>query len=396
MKRTILTLSSTKLKKGAITVLLLPVLVMNFNCSKRNNQSSTDHSKPQESLNFSPGIPAGVSAPFIESSENPLSDNLRKMPDASTNLKVSSCGYGFGRSYSSSGSYTYPNDTLELSFTAPGTTVSLYLQAYNVPNRFTIYDGTTGAIVAASPWMGYASYAGPWGMSINTSATGTLTFSKGSSAIYYLKVETSVKGTTDTYSAMIGCPNPTPEVALLGFQNASVTNTMISSFNALTVNLSQLSTQLGLSHTLSAGDFDFTNLTKSYINNDYDSSYAVVAGYIGNSSCAYGLATDGVNYGQPMIVKTTPTTLQFYDLTSGLVTTINNYKSSNFTTTVIPGGFGGTPGGCGKKVIDCFIDAYSNHGWTSVFASLISTVLPETAFAITAACAVNNCNKFSK
>lgn len=47
--------------------------------------------------------------------------------------------------------------------------------------------------------------------------------------------------------------------------------------------------------------------------------------------------------------------------------------------------------GCGQATQDCITDAYSNHGWVSVWATIQSAFIPQTAVAIAAACAVKNC-----
>ncbi|MEO5889688.1 MAG: hypothetical protein ABIQ31_05510 [Ferruginibacter sp.] len=81
------------------------------------------------------------------------------------------------------------------------------MTAYDVPNRFTIYD-TTGTVVANSPWMGYATYNGPWGMSLNSPTSGILYFTKTGSGTYTMRVETSVSGTSDSYNVSIACTAP--------------------------------------------------------------------------------------------------------------------------------------------------------------------------------------------
>ena len=47
--------------------------------------------------------------------------------------------------------------------------------------------------------------------------------------------------------------------------------------------------------------------------------------------------------------------------------------------------------GCGQGTANCIGDAYSNHGWVSVFAVAVSNYLPHTLLAIIGACAVKNC-----
>ncbi len=44
----------------------------------------------------------------------------------------------------------------------------------------------------------------------------------------------------------------------------------------------------------------------------------------------------------------------------------------------------------GQAIMDCITDAYSNHGWVSVWATVQSAVIPQTAVAIALACAVKN------
>lgn len=47
--------------------------------------------------------------------------------------------------------------------------------------------------------------------------------------------------------------------------------------------------------------------------------------------------------------------------------------------------------GCGQSTMDCISDAYSNHGWLSVWATVQTAFLPQTAAAIAGACAARNC-----
>lgn len=47
---------------------------------------------------------------------------------------------------------------------------------------------------------------------------------------------------------------------------------------------------------------------------------------------------------------------------------------------------------CGKAVMDCISDAYSNHGWTSVALGLTSAYIPHTFAVVAAACYDRNCH----
>lgn len=239
--------------------------------------------------------------------------------------------------------------------------------------------------------MGYASYQGPWGMSLNTPTTGTLYFTKSSYNYYYLKVETSTNNNQDSYSASIGCPSPTPQVSITAIQDPNISTIMSNSFQSLQVNLPELSTELGLSSTLSANDIDFVNLYKSYPSNSYDTGYAITAPFKNNSNYGYVLYSDGTNYIRPMIVRATSTQIIYFDLSNDLTTTITNFKSTSFTTSQLYGNYMARANDCGQATLNCVIDSYSNHGWASVWNWVQSGFYPETIAAIAAACAIKNC-----
>lgn len=46
--------------------------------------------------------------------------------------------------------------------------------------------------------------------------------------------------------------------------------------------------------------------------------------------------------------------------------------------------------GWGEDTMGCLADAYSNHGWASVWATVQSAFIPETALALAAVCAYKN------
>lgn len=48
-------------------------------------------------------------------------------------------------------------------------------------------------------------------------------------------------------------------------------------------------------------------------------------------------------------------------------------------------------GGCGQATADCLADAYSKHGWVSVWATVQTAFVPATAVALAAVCAAKNC-----
>ncbi|WP_157576745.1 hypothetical protein [Asinibacterium sp. OR53] len=119
-----------------------------------------------------------------------------------------SCGSTISGNFLGSGYYTYPDNTIDLSLSAQGSLIQIACDAVEVPNRFSIYDGTT--LVVTTGWIGTANYSGPWGTSLSTSATQTLSFFRGASSTYTLRVETSPQGMTDTWNVTISCPSVPP------------------------------------------------------------------------------------------------------------------------------------------------------------------------------------------
>lgn len=90
--------------------------------------------------------------------------------------------------YCTSNSYhNYPKQAMNLNLYAVGATVMVYVDPYDVPNRFTIYEGSTN--IKSSGWIGYSNNSGPWGMSISKPAT-YISFVKKAGMTYYLGVET--------------------------------------------------------------------------------------------------------------------------------------------------------------------------------------------------------------
>jgi len=179
---------------------------------------------------------------------------------------------------------------------------------------------------------------------------------------------------------------------------------MITSFQSLNVNFAQLSSQLELSYTLSGNDIDFLNLSRSFATNDLEQGEAIVAPFKTNSSSnttnyAFCITVDGDSIYKPFIIKaTTNQSLKYFDLDEGYILTVNNYNNKNalsFQNTT--GSYLNTSGtasrsvGCGQATMDCITDAYSNHGWTSVWATVQSIFVPATGAAIAGACAIKNC-----
>lgn len=126
---------------------------------------------------------------------------------------TATCGGGFNGTYQTINSYyTYPARTVPILCPAAGATISVYFDAVEIPNRFTIKTAG-GTTLGTSGWRGYASYGGPWGSSLSVNTSGSFTFTKPSGEnTVYLYVETltppntSYNPNTDAWSASVGCP----------------------------------------------------------------------------------------------------------------------------------------------------------------------------------------------
>lgn len=71
-------------------------------------------------------------------------------------------------------------------------TVILHYQTYDRPNRFTLYED--GVNIDTSGWKGYAPYAGPWGVSLSTAASGDITFNPVLGRAYQVRIEAGPAG----------------------------------------------------------------------------------------------------------------------------------------------------------------------------------------------------------
>ncbi|MFL5742452.1 MAG: hypothetical protein ACJ75B_19670 [Flavisolibacter sp.] len=132
-------------------------------------------------------------------------------PDCTGDTCVHHCSCNYTTSlYQTWGSYNSGYHVykilLDLSLISNNQSMQVACNALDVPNRFTIYDGNHN-FVAGTAWMGYSSTSGYWGPPFNNPGTQYINFTKGTSSIYYLEVETSVQdgNSSDAWSADIYC-----------------------------------------------------------------------------------------------------------------------------------------------------------------------------------------------
>lgn len=178
------------------------VMLVLINCNK--SQPSLDQNDKAEDLaplNFTPGPPTTEHNTAAEQAAASQAGNRTIDPAL---LRSAACGGFLSGAWAPNGYHQYVKDTLNVTTAISGHTIRLNLQAYDVPNRFTVYNAATGVLVATSGWMGFANYPGPWGPSINVSGTGQLNFTKTTN-LYLLLVETSVNGTSDAWDVSVSC-----------------------------------------------------------------------------------------------------------------------------------------------------------------------------------------------
>jgi hypothetical protein len=102
-----------------------------------------------------------------------------------TTLSCYSCGSGtISLSTFATSNGTYPIRDVCSSTSECGT---FNYDAIDRPNRFNLYDST--GLIGTSGWVGYATYAGPWGSSLNVSPSGFFTYDFASTTGRYVLVE---------------------------------------------------------------------------------------------------------------------------------------------------------------------------------------------------------------
>jgi len=151
----------------------------------------------------------------IENKEVSKKENNPKeeLPTSVQRLNTQTCGgsYGSGSGYSVINSYyTYPLQAVDVSCDSVGATITVDVQALDVPNRFVIVDQNNN-YVAGTGWLGSASYSGYFGPPFSNSGNAQFTFTRAANKTYFLKVEThtppnySYSPTTDGWWAGVSC-----------------------------------------------------------------------------------------------------------------------------------------------------------------------------------------------
>jgi hypothetical protein len=178
-----------------------------------------------------------------------------------------------------------------------------------------------------------------------------------------------------------------------------LSNSIRNSFNTLNCNPTEVVAQCQIP-TFDATDFDFTKIYKSQKTGEREIGYSV----------RYNNPASGVEYSFSVVdvagVLLNPTLVRANTDRSGIVyNEINENRalaiSNNnglFTYKISNVNFGGvrpnvaTGPDCGYCVAHCIQDAYSNHGWASVWAVIQSVFIPATGIGIALGCVGSCCS----
>ena len=174
------------------------------------------------------GIEAGSSFLLNVAEENGyvyLNDCSESKPDKtqvsrmgewySYNHSASCCSYTLSGTYAGN-DYNLSNYYLYFKNKTTGDQINFLCYSLDRPNRFNIYDYSNN-LLETSGWKGTASYAGPWGATLNDPTTGILNLTYDSTKDYVLKIESGpadpVSPVSDSWEVTITCsspPTPTP------------------------------------------------------------------------------------------------------------------------------------------------------------------------------------------
>jgi hypothetical protein len=116
------------------------------------------------------------------------------------------CGTTVSRSNTSTQSYIYPKELIDLSGTT-SPTIYLNWSVGDIPNRIAVYNSENFQ-VANTGWKGSANYPGPWGSTLQTANTGTLDFQKasGDGRFFYILADNAGHPTLgDNWQATLSC-----------------------------------------------------------------------------------------------------------------------------------------------------------------------------------------------
>lgn len=177
----------------------------------------------------------------------------------------------------------------------------------------------------------------------------------------------------------------------------NLSNSIRNSFRSLTCNPTNVVNNCGIS-SFNESDFDFTNIYESQKTGESEVSYSVKhSDSNGNTDYAFSVFTDRGILKNPTLVSTVSdrSNIVYHQLEENTSLEVKN-DNGVFTYTIRDvdyGGFStGRGSGCGQCVANCIADAYTNHGWVSVWAFIQSIFIPATGAGIAIGCVGSCCH----
>lgn len=151
--------------------------------------------------------------------------------------------------------------------------------------------------------------------------------------------------------------------------------------------------------SFSENDFNFDKVYRSRKPNESEIGYSVKS-TLSTPGIQFVFSVsvkDGI-YKNPMLVKTKDDKSQgvYNELNENKSLTVNNNNGefeyiASAVDFGVPQNYIASSNGCGQCVIDCINDAYSKHGWASVWAWVQSAFLPQTLVGIALGCTTKCC-----
>ena len=145
---------------------------------------------------------------------NPISDAFEVNMSCSTPTPppATPCGGTINGSYDQNG-YTLQTYALNLAGATDGLNIIVSCTSNERPDRFSVYDDL-GALIGTTDWKGSASYAGPWGATLNDTSTEDITFVYDDARTYELRVDVGpadpASPINDAWTAVVTCASPPP------------------------------------------------------------------------------------------------------------------------------------------------------------------------------------------
>ncbi len=187
----------------------------------------------------------------------------------------------------------------------------------------------------------------------------------------------------------------TENLTVFKIKNQTLSNELVNFFNS-SVSLKSMGVSLGIKD-MNYLNFDFKNISKTKIKGIEGDIFVI--NYKSNSGSEDNFSfvvfrninNDFIN---PMLIKSVQGKSIEYGLinTGQILSVENSDKIVSLSITTAYSNKNAKISDCGNAVMSCVQDAYSGHGWASVYIFLQTAFIPETAAGIVYYCGLKNCN----